>query len=196
MNDTVLDREEITELSQDSPQPSQDSKETPEPSACKQLQDYIGCQTIIERPRNLDPYRPWGTHQQAAWAILQVKMAIGFNAGRDYKEAFLDEGDSIGPTDDPAFIGLHSLQLVPLTRDPQLLKLSVKAYAECAKVETHKVTTCSAMRAGFWRSALNLIKEPTCVAVADEVTARRLIDFADAELTSDIDCRLLRFNMQ
>lgn len=196
MNDTVLEKRETTEIPEASSQPFRNVEQFSEPSACKQLQDYIGYRSVIERPCNLSPHRPWGAPQQAAWAILQTKMAIGFNAGRDYKEVYLDEGDSIGPTDDPAFIGLHSLQLAPLTRDRELLKLAVKAYAECAQVEPHKVTTCSAMRAGFWRSALNLVKEPTCVAVADEVTARRLIDFAQAELISDIDCRILQFNMK
>lgn len=148
--------------------------------ARRQLENYIGRRTVINRPFNMPEPEAWTTTQQISWAIQQVKRAVRYNAGDQYKDVLFDIGDKVGQSENPAFIGIHSGQIdVPsLKTNPQLLKLAVKAFAEVAGVDPDKVTVCSAMRSGFFRSALNLVKAPTCIATADKETADHLVDFA------------------
>ena len=162
----------------------------------RQLEDFLYEKIVLARPYGVSQYQPWSMNEQVTSAILQIKMAIAYNAGRKYKEISFDKGDDFADNDNPAIIGLHSGQLtVPCLKNPSpLLKLAVRAFAEVAGEDPNKVTVCSAMRAGFWRSALNLLKEPTCIAVIDEATAKRLIDFAEnTTLKSPLNSRFLIF---
>jgi hypothetical protein len=149
-------------------------------AARRQLENYIGNKIVIDRPFNISEQEAWTMTQQVSWAIQQVKKAVRYNAGDQYKDVVFDREDTVSLSDKPAFIGIHSGQIdVPsLKTNPQLLKLAVKAFAEVAGVDPDTVTLCSAMRSGFLRSALNLVRAPTCIATSNKETADMLIDFA------------------
>ena len=167
-------------------------------TARRQLVDYIGGKEVVDRPFNFKADEAWTTTQQTNWAILQIKMALRYNAGGNYKDFSFDEGDEVAQSPEPCFIGINSghLKNTPaLKDDPKLLKLAVKAFAEAAGQDPKTVTVCSAMRAGFFRSALNLFKEPTCLATSDGETAERLIDFAvNAKMSGYLTDNPLKFD--
>lgn len=146
-----------------------------------QLVTAIAGRNLIERPFNFDDHEKWGPTEQVNWAILQMKRAMRFS-------------DRI-----PAWniISLEKSQFddKALKKDPRLLNLTAKAFAEVAKQDPDDVAVCSILRTGYFASLFNRLSPQIGVAVNNQKTAEELVHFArTASVQSSISSNPLVFD--